>query len=239
MAKLLIQIDQVATLRESSKSAHPDPVAAAVLAELGGADGIVVHLRQDRRHIQDRDVRILRRVVQTRLILKMTATSEMLGVALNVKPDIVILVPEKGEEITTEGGLDLMVHKSTVAETVGTLKNSGIPVGIFIGPDVEQIKLAHQSDADIVEIHTGTYCEATTSAKRSQIFSKIVDAVKLAHRLKLEIYAGYGVGYDMIKSFAGLSEISDFCIGHSIVSRAVLTGMENAVREMRRLIKEL
>ena len=239
MAELLIQIDQVATLRQSRKMEYPDPVAAAIMAELGGADGIVAHLREDRRHTQDRDVRILRKVVQTKLLLKMAVSAEMLGVALNVKPDIVILVPEKREEITTDGGLDLMVHKTTVSETVATLKNSGIPVGIFIAPDPEQLKLAHQCNTDIVEIHTGGYAEATTSAKRSQILSKIVDAVKLALRLKLKVHVGYGLGYDTIKSFQGLKEISRFCVGHSVVSRAVLVGMENAVREMRTLIRDL
>lgn len=239
MAKFLVQIDQVATLRESRKTEYPDPVAAAIMAELGGADGIVVHLREDRRHIQDRDVRILRKVVQTGLTLKMTASSEMLGVALNIKPDLVILVPEAREEITTEGGVDLMVHKATVSEIAATLNNSGIPVGIMIAPDPEQLKLAHQCNANIVEIHTGAYSEATTSAKRSQLFSRIVDAVKLASRLKLRAHAGYGLGYDTIKNFQGLGEISHFCIGHSIVSRAVLVGLENAVREMRTLINEL
>lgn len=239
MTELLIQIDQVATLRQSRKMGYPDPVAAAIMAELGGADGIVVHLREDRRHIQDRDVRILRKVVQSSLLLKMTASSEMLGVALNVKPDTVILVPEKREEITTDGGLDLMVHKTTVSETVATLKNSGIPIGIFVAPDPEQLKLAHQCNADIVEIHTGEYSEATTSAKRGQIYSRIVDAVKLATRLKLNVHVGYGLDYDSIKSFQTLPEISRFCIGHSVVSRAVLVGMENAAREMRNLIRGL
>ncbi len=239
MTKLLIQIDQVATLRQSRKMDYPDPVAAAIMAELGGADGIVIHLREDRRHIQDRDVRILRKVVQTRLLLKMTASAEMLGVALNIKPDMVILVPEKREEITTDGGLDLMVHKSTVSETVATLRNSGIPVGIFVAPDPEQLKLAHQCNADMVEIHTGDYGEATTNAKRSQLYSRIVDAVKLATRLKLIVYVGSGLDYVSIKTFQGLPEISRFCIGHSVVSRALLVGMENAVREMRTLIREL
>jgi pyridoxine 5-phosphate synthase len=239
MANLIVQIDAVATLREAAGSQQPEPVSAAVLAELGGADGIAVHLREDRKHTQDRDVRILRKIIQTRLILKMAATSEMLGVALNVKPDIVILVPEEREGLSSEGGLDLMVHKTTVAETVGTLKNSGIPVGVLVQADVEQIKLVHQSNADLVEIHTGAYCEATTSAKRSQNFSKIVDSIKLSHRLKMEVFVGSGIDYVSIKSFSGLTEISCFCIGHGIVARAVLKGMESAVRDMRNLIGEL
>lgn len=239
MARLIVQIDAVATLREAARTQQPEPTSTAVMAELGGADGIAVHLRADRKHIQDRDVRILRKIIQTRFILKMAATSEMLGVALNVKPDMVILVPEEREGLSSEGGLDLMVHKTTVAETVGTLKNSGIPVGVLVAADVEQVKLVHQSNADIVEIHTGAYCEATTSAKRTQNFSKIVDSIKLSHRLKMEVFVGNGIDYSSIKSFAGLTEINSFCIGHSVVARAVLKGMESAVRDMRGLIREL
>ena len=239
MARLIVQIDAVATLREAATSRQPEPMSAAVMAELGGADGIAVHLREDRKHIQDRDVRILRKIIQTQFILKMAPTSEMLGVALNVKPDMVMLVPEEREGLGGEGGLDLMVHKTTVAETVGTLKNSGIPVGVLVEADVEQIKLVHQSNADIVEIHTGAYCEATTSAKRSQNLSKIVDSIKLAHRLTLEVFVGSGIDYASVKSFAGLTEINSFCIGHSIIARAVFKGMENAVGDMRRLIREL
>ncbi|OEU71245.1 MAG: pyridoxine 5'-phosphate synthase, partial [Desulfuromonadales bacterium C00003093] len=213
MAGLAVNVDHVATLREARKIHYPEPVAAAVLAELAGADGIVVHLREDRRHIQDRDVRILRKIVQTKLILEMASTSEMVGIALDIKPDIVTLVPEKREELTTEGGLDLIVHKDSIAEAVGSLQNSGIPVSIFIDPDPEQIKLAHQIDASMVEIHTGTFCDATTSIKREKAFSIIVDAVKLAHKLKLKVNAGHGICYKTIKAFKGLKEIDEFSIG--------------------------
>ncbi len=239
MAGLAVNVDHIATLREARKINYPEPVAAAVLAELTGADGIVVHLREDRRHIQDRDVRILRKIVQTKLILEMASTSEMVGIALDIKPDIVTLVPEKREELTTEGGLDLIVHKNSVAEAVDSLQNSGIPVSIFIDPDSEQIKLAHQIDAAMVEIHTGTFCDATTSIKREKAFSTIIDAVKLAHKLKLKVNVGHGICYKTIKAFKGLKEIDEFSIGHSIVSRAVLVGMERAVKEMLGLIKEL
>ncbi len=239
MAKLAVNVDHVATLREARQAFYPDPLTAAMLAELAGADGIVVHLRQDRRHIQDRDVRLIRDVVQTRLILEMAATSEMVGIALDIKPDLVTLVPEKREEITTEGGLDLIVHKAGVAEAVATLQNSLIPVSIFIDPDTDQIKLAHQINADMVEIHTGAFCEAKTARKKEQTFSRIVDAVKLAHKLKLGINAGHGICYTTIKAFKGLDEIDEFSIGHSIVSRAVFVGMDRAVKEMVRLIKEL
>jgi len=239
MAGLAVNVDHIATLRQSRGVSYPDPVAAAVLAELAGADGIVVHLRRDRRHIQDRDVRILRRVVQTKLILEMASTTEMLGIALDIKPDLVTLVPERREEITTEGGLDLVVHKTAVTETIGMLQNSGIPVSIFIDPKPEQLKLAHQANANMVEIHTGTFCDATTSKKKKQAFSKIVDAIKLSYKLRLGVNVGHGICYNTIKAFKGLKEIDEFSIGHSIVSRAALVGMERAVREMLALVKEL
>lgn len=239
MAGLAVNVDHIATLRQLRGVSYPDPVAAAVLAELAGADGIVVHLRRDRRHIQDRDARILRRVVQTKLILEMASTTEMLGIALDIKPDLVTLVPERREEVTTEGGLDLVVHKSVVTETIRTLQNSGIPVSIFIDPEPEQLKLAHQANANLIEIHTGTFCDATTYKKKTQAFSKIVDAIKLSHKLRLGVNVGHGICYNTIKAFKGLKEIDEFSIGHSIVSRAALVGMERAVREMLALIKEL
>ena len=239
MAGLAVNIDHVATLREARKISYPDPVAAAVLAELAGADGIVVHLRKDRRHIHDRDVRILRQVVQTKLILEMASNHEMVGIALDIQPDLVTLVPEKREELTTEGGLDLITQNNAIAETVDTLQNSGIPVCIFIDPNLDQIKLAHKINATMVEIHTGTFCEAKTLKKRNQAFSNIVDTVKFAHKLKIGVNAGHGLCYNTIMAFKGLHEIEEFSIGHSIVSRAVLVGMERAVKEMITLIKEL
>ncbi|MFO7558147.1 MAG: pyridoxine 5'-phosphate synthase [Desulfobacterales bacterium] len=239
MAGLAVNVDHIATIREARKASYPDPVAAALIAEIAGADGIVVHLREDRRHIQDRDVRILRNVVQTKLILEMAATAEMVGIALDIQPDTVTLVPESREELTTEGGLDLMVHKGSIAETVDTLQNSGIPVSIFVDPDPEQIKLAHRVNASMVEIHTGTFCDAATPVKKEAAFDRIVDAIKFAHKLKLGINAGHGICYNTIKDFRGLPEIDEFSIGHSIVSRAALVGMEKAVKEMRDLIKDL
>jgi len=239
MAGLAVNVDHVATLREARKISYPDPVAAAVLAELAGADGIVVHLREDRRHIHDRDVRILRQIVQTKLILEMASNHEMVGVALDIQPDLVTLVPEKREELSTEGGLDLITQNNAIAETVDTLQNSGIPVCIFIDPNLDQIKLAHKINATMVEIHTGTFCEAKTLKKRNQAFSNIVDTVKFAHKLKIGVNAGHGLCYNTITAFKGLHEIEEFSIGHSIVSRAVLVGMERAVKEMITLIKEL
>ncbi|MBW2406809.1 MAG: pyridoxine 5'-phosphate synthase [Deltaproteobacteria bacterium] len=239
MPGLAVNVDHVATLREARKINYPDPVAAAILAELAGANGIVVHLREDRRHIQDRDLRVLRQMVQTKLILEMASNNEMIGIALDVQPDVVTLVPEKREELTTEGGLDLISYRDMIADTVGTLQDSGIQVSIFIDPDPDQIKVAHQINAAMVEIHTGIFCEAKTINKREKAFSDIINAAKFAHKLRLGVNAGHGLCYNSIKTFKGLHEIDEFSIGHSIVSRAVLVGMEKAVREMVTLIKEL
>ena len=239
MAGLAVKVDQVAMLRESRKSQFPDPVAATVMAELAGVDGIVVHLRQDRRHIQDRDVRMLRNIVQSKLILEMASSSEMVGVALDIKPDLVTLVPEKREEFTAEGGMDIVVHKDDIAETVATLQDSGISVGLLIDPNPEQLKMAHRTNASIVEIHTGTYTESKTAQKRHQAFLKIVDAIKLADKLKVSVKVGRGLCYKTIKAFKGLNEIDEFSIGHSIISRALLNGMGNAVKEMIEIINAL
>lgn len=236
MAQLAVNVDHVATLREARGINYPEPIAAAVAAETAGADGIVVHLRQDRRHIKERDVRLLRQIVQTKLILEMASSNEMLGIALDIKPDCVTLVPEKREELTTEGGLDLITHQDNVRETVATLKNAGIAVCIFIDPDIDQIKVAHKIDADMIEIHTGAFCDAKTSLQKRREFFRIVDAAKIGSKLKLEVNAGHGICYNTIKAFKGLSEINEFSIGHSIVSRAILTGMEQAVRDMKQLI---
>ncbi len=239
MAQLAVNVDHVATLREARGVNYPDPVGAAVAAETAGADGIVVHLREDRRHIKERDVRLLRKIVQSKLILEMASTNEMLGIALDIKPDTVTLVPEKREELTTEGGLDLITHQDHIRQAVTTLKNAGIAVCIFIDPDLDQIKIAHKIDADMIEIHTGAFCDAVTKLQKQKEFLRIVDAAKIGTKLKLEVNAGHGISYNTIKAFKGLSEISEFSIGHSIVSRAVLTGMEQAVRDMKQLILAL
>ena len=239
MAQLAVNVDHVATLRNARGITYPEPIAAAVAAETAGADGIVVHLRQDRRHIRERDVRLLREIVQSKLILEMAASTEMLGIALDIKPDCVTLVPENREELTTEGGLDLITHQNHVREAVVTLKNAGIDVCIFIDPDLDQIKMAHKIDADMIEIHTGAFCDATTAIQKQREFSRIVDAAKIGTKLKLEVNAGHGIGYNTINAFKGLEEINEFSIGHSIVARAVLTGMEQAVRDMKRLISGL
>ncbi len=239
MAHLAVNVDHVATLREARGANYPEPVAAAIAAETAGADGVVVHLREDRRHIQERDVRILRQIVRTKLILEMAATPEMLGLALDIKPDVVTLVPEKREELTTEGGLDIITHKDNVKDAVATLKNNSIDVCIFIDPDLDQIKTAHRINADMIEIHTGAFCDATSEHKRNMEFARIVDSAKIGSKLKLGVNAGHGICYNTIKAFKGLDEISEFSIGHSIVSRAVMTGMDQAVKDMVQLIKEL
>ncbi|MFH2058815.1 MAG: pyridoxine 5'-phosphate synthase [Pseudomonadota bacterium] len=239
MAQLAVNVDHVATLRNARGVNFPEPAAAAIAAETAGADGIVVHLREDRRHINERDVRLIRNIVQSKLILEMAATNEMLGIAMDIKPDTVTLVPEKREELTTEGGLDLITHESHIREAVSTLKNAGIAVCIFIDPDLNQIKIAHKIDADMIEIHTGAFCDAGSEAQKSLEFSRIIDAVKIGAKLKLGVNAGHGICYNTIKAFKGLNEISEFSIGHSIVSRAILTGMEQAVRDMKELISRL
>ena len=239
MAGLAVKIDHVAALRNAQKRQSPDPVTAATIAEMAGADGITVHLRLDRKYINDRDVRILRSIVQSKLILETASTSEMVGVALDIKPDLVILVPEKREEFTAEGGLDLIVHRSDIYDTVATLQNSGIPAGLLVDPEPEQIRLAHKIGASLVEIHTATYCDAKTAQRRHQAFLNIVDAVKLAHKLKFSVKVGRGLCYKTVKAFKKIDEIDEFSIGHSIISRAILVGMQAAVADMRSLILAL
>jgi pyridoxine 5-phosphate synthase len=239
MAGLAVNVDHIATLRQARGTDYPDPVAAAVLAELAGADGIVAHLREDRRHIQDRDVRILRQTVKTRLILEMAPTEEMLKVSADILPDLVTLVPEKRKELTTEGGLDLITHERALKSAIAELHAVGIAVSLFIDPNPAQIKKTAQLNADMIEIHTGAYCDAKDKPQRDRAFSQIIEAAKTAAGLNLGVNAGHGLCYDTIKQFKGLKEIDEFSIGHCIVSRAALVGMERAVREMVELIRGL
>ena len=214
-------------------------MAAGAIVELAGADGVVVHLREDRRHIQDRDVQILRQTVKTKLILEMAPTQEMISIALAIKPDLVTLVPEKCEELTTEGGLDIVAQKTVVSGAVQRLQGGGIPVSLFVDPDEYHVRTARELNADAVEIHTGTYCDAQSKEDRLETFEQIRKNVKLAYELELGINAGHGLGYETIKGFKGLSEIDEFSIGHSIIARAVLVGLDRAVREMMALVKEM
>jgi pyridoxine 5-phosphate synthase len=239
MAGLAVNVDHIATLRQARGISYPDPVAAAVLAELAGADGIVVHLREDRRHIQDRDVYLLRKTVLSKLILEMAATDEMIKVASDVKPDLVTLVPEKREELTTEGGLDILTHTSLIEKTISALHEQNIPVSVFIDPDTAQIKQAAEINADMIEIHTGAYCDASDPAEKDEAFAAVIEAAKTGARLNLGVNAGHGLCYNSIKRFKGLKEIDEFSIGHSIIARAAMVGMEKAVVDMLALIKEL
>jgi pyridoxine 5-phosphate synthase len=237
MPRLGVNIDHVATVRQARGVAYPDPVTAAGIVEMAGADGIVVHLREDRRHIQDRDLRILREVIQTRLNLEMAATEEMVRIALAVKPDTATLVPEKREELTTEGGLDVLKFFQPLKKVVQRLRKGGIIVSLFVDPREDQIKAAEGTDANAVEIHTGHYCDARTPAQADGEYKKILDAVKEASRLDLKIAAGHGLNYVNARRIAEIREIEELNIGHSIIARAVLVGLDRAVREMIELIK--
>jgi pyridoxine 5-phosphate synthase len=237
MARLGVNIDHVATVRQARRVPEPDPVQAAVLAELGGAEGITVHLRGDRRHIQDRDVEILRQVVKTRLNVEMAATQEMVRIALTVKPDQVTLVPERREELTTEGGLDVVLNSVQLRPTVKTLGEGGVHVSLFVDPNLEQVKEAHKIGVPAIEINTATYTEAGDERAREAALRLVVDAARLGRKLGLFVHAGHGLTYRNVGPIAALSEISELNIGHNIVARAVLVGMERAVREMVEVLR--
>lgn len=237
MAKLGVNIDHVATIRQARGGGEPDPVAAAVIAELAGADGITIHLREDRRHIQDRDLKILRKTIRTKLNLEMAATDEMVEIALAVKPDMCTLVPEKRQELTTEGGLDVRLHVQTIEKAITRLHDGGILTSVFIDPDSDQIKAANKIGADYVEIHTGSFADAPDWKTEEQELIKIENAIKLAVKLGLGVNAGHGLNYFNIKKVAALGGVEEYNIGHSIISKAVLVGLDRAVRDMVELIK--
>jgi pyridoxine 5-phosphate synthase len=237
-ARLGVNVDHVATLRQSRRTAYPDPVAAALLAELAGADQITIHLREDRRHIQERDLQIMRRTVATRLNLEMAATQEMVKIAYEVKPDMATLVPERREELTTEGGLDVVGGRDAVRRTVKTLRDAEIEVSLFIDPDLDQVKAAHRAEAQVVEFHTGRYCDARLAADRRRELSRLVDACKAAAKLGLAVAAGHGLSYQNVIPVASIPEVEELNIGHAIVAHAVLVGFERAVREMKALLEK-
>jgi pyridoxine 5-phosphate synthase len=237
MTRLGVNIDHVATLRQARGVEYPDPVTAAALVEMAGADGIVVHLREDRRHIQDRDVHILRETIRTKLNLEMAATPEMVEIALEVKPHMVTLVPEKRRELTTEGGLNVAGNKATHGKTIAQLKDAGIIVSLFIDPNGQQIETAKEVVADFVELHTGRYCDATTKDEQDKEYKNILDAVNIAYDLDLGINGGHGLNYFNVRRIAEIKEIEELSIGHSIIARAVLVGLDRAVRDMIDLIK--
>jgi len=237
VAMLGVNVDHIATLRQARGGREPDPVAAAALCELAGADGITVHLREDRRHIQDRDVELLRETVQTRLNLEMAATKEMVGIARRILPDMVTLVPEKRQELTTEGGLDVHGQQDALSEAVASLKEAGITVSLFVEADSRQLEASREVGGDYVEIHTGTYCEARSEAARAVELGRIAEAIRTGQRLGLGVNAGHGLNYWNVRQVVALGGIEEFNIGHSIVSRAALVGMERAVREMVALLR--
>jgi pyridoxine 5-phosphate synthase len=237
MARLGVNIDHVATLRQARRGAEPDPIAAAVLVEMGGADGIVVHLREDRRHIQDRDLRLLREVIHTKLDLEMAGTDAMVKIALEIKPDMVTLVPERRQELTTEGGLDIAGHLENLKKAIDLLHDGGIIVSLFIDPDLDQIKTAHKINTDYIEIHTGRYANATKHKEQNAELEAIGQAAKLAYKLGLGVNAGHGITYRNIKRLTQFHEIVEYNIGHSIMARAFFVGLEQAVREMKDLVR--
>lgn len=236
MVKLGVNVDHVATIREARKGTSPEPVTAASLAELAGADGIVVHLREDRRHIQDRDVRILREVIQSKLCLEMAATDEMVQIAAEIQPELVSLVPERRAELTTEGGLDVLSVQERLLGVIDTLHTAGIAVALFIDPEANQIKAAQKVAADFIEIHTGRYANALGEARQAHL-NDISESAQLAASLGLKVNAGHGLDYNNVLAIARIAEVEELNIGHSIIARAVLVGMTSAVSEMKTLIQ--
>ena len=236
MIALHINIDHVATVRQARQISEPDPVTAAGLVELAGAEGITIHLREDRRHIIDRDVRILRQTVQTRLNLEMAGTEEMFGIALEISPDIVTLVPEKREEITTEGGLDAIGSSKIMRDGIKQIRDAGIRISLFIDPEEEQIKASREIGAEDVELHTGCYANANNSAELDSEFQRLVSGAEIAHQQKMRVNAGHGLNYTNTQRICGLPHLSELNIGHSIVSRAIFVGISEAVREMEEII---
>jgi pyridoxine 5-phosphate synthase len=238
MPELGVNIDHVATIREARKTYEPDPVWAAVQAELGGADGITIHLREDRRHIHDRDLRILKQTVQVKLNLEMAATEEMTGIAVDVHPEQCSLVPEKRKEVTTEGGLDVIGNRENIRGCVSKLKDAGIEVSLFIDPNPLQVEASRELEVDAVELHTGRYADAQTPEERDREFESLDEAGRLALDLNLKLHMGHGLNYRNVTRIAAIPGLSELNIGHSIIARAVFVGLEDAVREMKALVAD-
>jgi len=231
-----VNIDHVATLRQARRGRYPDPLHAALVAEEAGADSITLHLREDRRHIQERDVTSLREALQTRMNLEMAVTDEMIRIAQKVLPQDCCLVPESRQEITTEGGLNVLEHSARIGDAVKALGASGVRVSLFIDPDLEQIEAAQRSGAPVIELHTGAYAESTGAA-RAREFERLCAAAKFASRLGLIVNAGHGLNYHNVEPIAAIPEIVELNIGHAIVSRAVVDGLAKAVRDMKELMR--
>ncbi|RMH00848.1 MAG: pyridoxine 5'-phosphate synthase [Planctomycetota bacterium] len=232
MPRLHVNIDHVATVRQARRGVSPDPVAAAVLCELAGANGITIHLREDRRHIQDRDLRLLREIVRGVLNLEMALTDEMIGIALETRPDAVCIVPEKRQELTTEGGLDAAAHEKRLAAELPRLAEAGIATSVFVDPLPEPIEACARAGAQFVELHTGRYANAG-GAEREAELQRLETAARYAHELGLRVNAGHGLDYDNVQPVAALPFVEELNIGHAIVARAVLVGLDAAVREMQ------
>lgn len=237
MIRLGVNVDHVATVRQARRVDVPDPVEAALLAEAAGADGITVHLREDRRHIQERDVRILRQRLHTKLNLEVAVTPAMLAFAENVRPDDACFVPEKREELTTEGGLDVVSHRQKIREATQRLHSLAVRVSLFVDPETAQIEASRDVGAHAVEIHTGAYCNAL-SVEREKQLQAILEASKFAQSLGLEVHGGHGLNYDNVLPIAQIPEMAELNIGHSIIARALIVGIEQAVREMKDLLSK-
>jgi pyridoxine 5-phosphate synthase len=233
--RLAVNIDHIATLREARKAHEPEPVAAAIIAEMAGAEGITVHLRSDRRHIKERDLDLLRQAISTKLNVEMAVTADMARVALQVKPDQVTLVPERPQELTTEGGLDVVAHAAAVADFIRQMHDAGICVSIFLDAIADQVRQAKSAGADAVEINTGRYADARGASVAGEL-ARIVESARLAARQELEVLAGHGLNYTNVIAIAGVPEIVELNIGHSIVARAALVGLDRAVRDMVTLL---
>lgn len=230
-----VNVDHIATIREARKTYEPDPVIAATLALLGGANGITVHLREDRRHIKDRDLTILREIIPCELNLEMASTEEMVRIAIKSMPDMVTIVPEKRIELTTEGGLDVAKHKRNLTESIKKLKDKGILVSLFINPCADDINVSKEIGAQMVEIHTGMYADSKRDEQEKELL-KIIESVKIGLNIGLKVNAGHGLNYFNVKNISRIQGIRGLYIGHSIISRAVLVGIENAVREMKEIL---
>lgn len=236
MVKLSVNVDHVATVRQARRALEPDPVEAAFLAELGGAHGITVHLREDRRHIQDRDLRLLRKTVKTKLNLEMAADKKIVEIALEVRPDQITLVPERREEVTTEGGLDLLTHKKKLARVVRLFREEGIPVSLFVDPVPLQVEAAVSLGAPLIEINTGRYSQSRTPKELRRELGKVLGAAELALGKGLILNAGHGLNYRNVGEISRIPGMNELNIGHSIVSRAILVGLTRAVRQMLALL---
>jgi len=237
MLKLSVNVDHIATLREARKTNYPDPVAAAILAELAGANGITVHLREDRRHIKERDVEILRQTIKTKLNLEMGLSDSVVKFALKIRPDMATIVPEKEGEITTEGGLDLSKSGQRLSEVISLLHEAGIMVSLFINPTPNSVRKAHKLNADFIEIHTGLYAEAKNIQEASEEIERIAGAAMLAKKLDLGVNAGHGLNYENVREIVLIQEIDELSIGHSIIARASLVGVKEAVQQMLKLME--